>query len=917
MKKLRGILIALVAAFLLITFLPQVLHFFTDFMWFKELSYQAVYLKFTFAKFIIGFVVFVVVFAVSYVTLQLSTKYRPMTSIDSDEIINVPNPRNNKKALALIPSILLGLFAGFLSATVLWEDILLFMNQTASGVIDPVFGRDLSFYFFNLSLFENVYQLALLFLVVIAFSNVILTVYLQGFNQNALQLLGKRIIYFGVAFFLLLIAGIQLHVANLLYASSGVAYGAGYTDLNITLPMYYVASVACLISAVTIILGRKKKNLKLALAGPALLVGVFLIGNIAQVVVQNIVVKPAEISKEEPYIQRTIDLTSQAYGLDNITEVEFTGTGVLTASDLQEEIDTLDNIRVTDYRPSAVIFNQLQSMRLYYKFVDVDNDRYMIDGHQKQVFISARELDQASLQSNANTWINKYVKYTHGYGAVVTPVNEITSQGQPELFVKDIPPVTAIPELTITRPEIYFGELTNDYVIVNTEEPEFDYPVGDTNAETHYAGNAGINMNLKNKILFSLDRANYKILFSNLIDKESKILLYRNINQRVEKIAPFLKYDDNPYLVIDEGRLVWMMDAYTTSDKYPYAEPVDSEESGFYGQNYIRNSVKVTVDAYNGDTNFYIVDPSDPIINSYANIFPSLFKPIEEMPANLQAHIKYPSALFDVQTQIYQDYHMKNPGVFYNREDAWSVATEIYGSESVVMEPYYVNMRLPGSEQLEYLLIRPFTPLQKQNMVAWLSAGNDSDSYGDLTLFKFPKQSMVYGPSQIESRISNDSVISQNLTLWDQQGSSVIRGNLMVIPIKDSILYVEPIYLTTDNANSLPEVIRIIVGYKDKIVMEKTLDEALYKLFVDGQTVGDGLIATDSSFSYEMIVKQIKDSLNNAKQSSQAGNWADYGKYITQLESLINQLETTAPDAVATVPEALPEPIPETAPVTE
>lgn len=902
-KKVKLFLAAVIVILFLFAFMPQILHFFTDYLWFKDLGYQSVYLKFTFAKFAIGFAAFILVFALSYITLQLSTKYqRPAPVTEEDGVINVPGPKKLKHKLVTIPSVILGLFAGILSATALWENILLFFNQTSANITEPVFGRDISFYFFNLSLFQTALDLALLFLAVIALSNFILTFYLQGINKNAFKVLAKRIVYFLVAFLVLLIIGFQLQAANLLYSSRGVAQGAGYVDLKVTLPMYYIASVICVVSIITILLGMKKRNLKLALSGPVLLAVVLVVGTAGGSLVQSMVVKPAEISKEQPYIQRNIELTNKAYGLDKISEVEYPADGTLTVSDLQEEEDTVRNIRITDYRPSAQIFNQLQSMRLYYKFVDVDIDRYDIDGKPKQVFVSARELDQASLQDSAQTWINKYLKYTHGYGAVVTPVNEITSQGQPELWVKDIPPTTAVEELAITRPEIYFGQLTNDYVIVNTKEKEFDYPVGDTNAESHYEGDAGINMTLGNKMLFSLDRANYKILFSSLITKDSKILLYRNINERVQKIAPFLTYDNDPYLVVDDGRLVWILDAYTVSDKFPYATAVDNGESIFDGKNYVRNSVKVTVDAYNGETNFYIVDEEDPLIQSYAKVFPGLFKPLENMPANLQAHIKYPSALFGVQTEMYQTYHMQNPTVFYNREDMWSIAKEIYGSEAETMESYYVNMRLPGSNELEYLLMRPFTPYQKDNMVAWLAARNDGDNYGELVLFKFPKQSLVYGPMQIESRINNDPVISQNLTLWDQQGSSVIRGDLLVIPIKDSILYVEPIYLTANTANSLPEVIRIIVAYQDQIVMEKSLDDALYKIFGEGQTVGDGLISVDDSLSYAMLVQQIKDSLANAKRSSQSGDWAEYGQYLQQLESLINQLDSEQTPTAEPVP---------------
>lgn len=904
LKKFGRLGAFFIAALVILLLLPQVTHFLTDLLWFKELQYQSVFMKLTFAKFLIGGVVFLLVFFLSYVTLYLTTQYRPVATVVDDTVVNVPPKKAGKQKLVLVPALIMGLFAGWLSATALWENILLFLNQTAAHVTDPVFGRDLGFYFFNYSLLETVYYLAMLFLFIIFISNLLLTFYLQGPGKHGLKIMAKRIVYFSVVFFLLLIVGFQLQAMGLLYQGSGSVVGASYVDMKVALPMYYLASVACVLSAITLLVGLNRKNLKLALAGPVVLAVVLVGGTLLQTAVQNFVVKPAEIAREQPYITNNIEMTNKAYGLDKVHEVEFDASGELTSSDLQEEMDTLNNIRLIDYRPTITALNQLQSMRLYYKFVDVDIDRYLVDGVQQQVYLSAREMDQSSLQANAQTWINQRLKYTHGYGAVVTPVNKVTSEGQPELWVENIPPVSSVPEFEITQPEIYYGQLTNDYVIVNTQEPEFDYPIGDTNAQTTYQGEAGIPMTLGNKLLFSLDRANYKILFSNLITKDSKILLYRNVIQRVEKIAPFLTFEQDPYLVIDQGKLYWMIDGFTATDKYPYATQVSDYQSPFYGKNYIRNSVKVTIDAYNGESNFYISDESDPLIQSYAKIFPDLFKPLSAMPEALQQHIKYPVELFEIQTEIFQEYHMKNASVFYNKEDAWSVATEIYGNSSTQMEPYYVNMRLPGSDQLEFLLMRPYTPLQKQNMVSWLAARNDGENYGELVLLKLSKQKTIYGPMQIESRISNDSEISQNLTLWDQQGSSVIRSNLLVIPIKNSILYIEPIYLTTDNENSLPEVVRIIAGYKDQIVMAETLDEALNELFgAEFRTEG---ISTPSSVAGEFtdaeIVRYIKESLANAKSASQNGNWAAYGNYLQQLEDFVNRLDS-GDEQAATEPE--------------
>ena len=894
-KKVRTIVLILVVFLFIFAFLPQIVHFLTDLLWFNEIGYEKVFLTYTFAKFAIGAAVFLIVFLLSFFTLRFSTRYRP-SNAQAGEVIDI-SPKKIRNLLILLPSVILGLFSGIIAAGVLWQEILLFLNQEAAGVTDAVFGRDISFYFFSLSLLESVFNLAIIFLIVIAVFNIIVTMYMQGFNKNAFKVSGRRFTGFITAFFVLLSLGFVIRIFNLLYSTRGIVYGAGYIDLKVSLPMYALAALCCLISAISMGVGLRKGKIHVAFFGPILLVAVLVLGYSAEGVVQKFIVHPDELAKESPYIARNIEATNEAYGLADIEEFEISGEANLTAQDLQEEGATVQNIRITDYRPTLQIYNQLQVLRYYYSFVDVDIDRYEIDGTQRQVFIAARELDQSAFANQ--TWINKYLKYTHGYGAVLSPVNEVTSQGQPELWIKDLPPTSGVEGLTITRPEIYFGELTNDYVLVNTDEPEFDYPIGESNAETFYEGTAGIKMNFANRILFTLDKANYRILFSGLINSDSKILLNRNINERVQKIAPFLIYDNEPYLVInEEGRLFWILNAYTASDKYPYSEIYTNSNSLFNGKNYVRNSVKITVDAYNGDVNFYIIDEEDPIVQSYANIFPTLFKDIEQMPQDLRSHLQYPTSLLNVQSEIYENYHMKNTTVFYNKEDSWSIAKEIYGEDTVDMEPYYVNMCLPNSDELEYLLIQPFTPYQKDNMVAWLAVRNDGENYGDMVVLTFPKQSLIYGPMQIENRISNDSEISQNLSLWNQQGSSVIRGDLVVVPINDSVIYVEPIYLTASTANSLPEIVRIIVAYDDQIVMARTLDEALSEIFNadisykpdddDGETE---VVVGGESIAYDELVRQINEALAQAKASSQAGDWSSYGDYLQELEDKLNMLD--------------------------
>jgi len=887
-RKLKLVIFFPLILLLFLT-LPKLVNLYGDFLWFKEVGYQSLFLKTLIAKFVIGIISFLLVFVLSFLTLHFTLTLKKPFKIRENNVIDLTNKQNVKTFLIALPSLILGVLAGLLAATALWENILLFINQVAFGIKDPVFGRDISFYFFNLSLFETIFALAMLFLFVIALLNFLLTVYLEGLGNNPIKTAVNRLGYFAIAFFLLLIVGYQLKMANLLYSTRGAIFGAGYTDLAVTLPYYYLASGVCALSAVLIFWGLRKKNIKTIALGPILLIIVVVIGGAAQNLVQSFIVNPNEINKEMEYITRNITMTNQAFGLDKIEQIEFPAAGGLTLSDLEEEAETINNVRINDFRPARTIFNQLQSIRPYYDFFDVDVDRYRIDNQSVQVFLSARELNQNNIPAQGQTWINKYLKYTHGYGAVVAPVNKVTPQGQASLIVKDIPPVSQVPELKITRPEIYFGQLTNDYVIVHTKEKEFDYPIGNDNAETTYEGKAGIPLKGLNKFIFALKQGSMKMLVSGALTNESKILLYRNIQERVEKIAPFLTYDQDPYLVINEGKLYWIIDAYTMSNKYPYSEPISDEK--YQGINYIRNSVKVVIDAYNGTVDFYLTDDRDPIALSYANIFPELFKSLAEMPPGLKEHIRYPIDLLNLQTLVYQNYHMSNPGVFYNREDAWSIAKEQYQENIQAVKPYYINMKLPNSDRLEFLLMRPYTPIKKDNMIAWLAARNDGDKYGQLILFKFPKQKLVYGPMQIESRINQDSNISRDLTLWGQRGSKVLRGNLLVIPIKDSLLYIEPLYIQADNPNSLPEVKRIIVAYQDTIVMEETLEEALYQVFKNKPTeTPEGEPQTE--LSLKILARQARETYEKAKSAAQSGNWALYGTSLQELENIISQLES-------------------------
>ncbi|HBB27865.1 MAG TPA: UPF0182 family protein, partial [Clostridiales bacterium] len=551
----------------------------------------------------------------------------------------------------------------------------------------------------------------------------------------------------------------------------------------------------------------------------------------------------------------------------------------------------IENIRINDKAPLNKVYNKLQGIRPYYTFNDVDIDRYVIDGQYKQVYLSARELDQSLLNEQAKTWINQYLKYTHGYGVALSQVNKVTSQGQPELLLKDIPPTTNT-DLNITRPEIYFGEKTNDYIIVNTDEKEFDYPSGSDNVEAIYEGDAGIPLNFMNKLLFSIREGSYKMLISNNINSDSRIIINRNILDRVKKIAPFISYDNDPYIVInqEDGKLYWIIEGFTMSSRYPYSQPI--AESNI---NYIRNSVKVVVDAYNGDTDFYIVDETDPIIMTYNDIFKDLFKSIDEMPDGIKSHIRYSQEMFNIQAEMYRTYHMENSTVFFGREDTWDISKEKYLDKEQKVEPNYYMFKLPEEDDIEFLLTIPYTPQGKDNMSAMLVARNDGDKYGELLLYKFPKNKTIKGTALIESKIDQDTEISSQLTLWSQKGSNVLRGNTLIIPIEDSLLYVEPIYLQSDTQSNFPEMKMVIVVYGDKIVMEptleKALDEVLGEIYTPKDQNNQGIDNSGvDNKSVEELIKQANDIFVDANNALKNGSWAEYGEKLNNLEKILNQL---------------------------
>lgn len=888
--------------------------FYINVLWFNEVGYTDVFFKSLLTHLKLGvplFIVMFIVFSVYFKLLTLSGGKNAFKSVEN-------KPSFIKGRLPYTIAFVIALFSSIIMTATLWYDFLEFVNSVPFHHTDPIFGLDISFYVFKLPFLKGLLNLLTFIMAILAIATLIYSFMviaekssedrkfvrefdnvdkseIKGFFSRMWTSFRKQIVFFLSVVSLILAGYFFLKRYELLYSVSGIVYGAGFTDIHVTLNIYNALTVLCLVSAVVITVSGFAKKIKPIFICVVATVAVYFIGIGASVAVQSLIVSPNEFSKESLYIDYNIEATQQAYGLDKIETKTYTVENSITADDISQNVTTIENIPINDYKPTLDTYNSLQSMRTYYEFNDVDVDRYYLDGDYTQVFISAREMNVNKLNEDAQTWINKYLKYTHGFGVAVSPVNSINETGQPVLISKDIPNVTEYDELEVEQPRIYFGETTDDYAIVNTRAKEFDYPYGSDNIENVYDGEAGIELTMLNRISFALSEGNMKFLLSGDITSDSKILINRDVMSRIMEIAPFLSYDSDPYLVISEGKLYWIADAMTTTDRYPYSQPYANEF------NYIRNSVKVVVDAYNGNVDFYIVDEDDPIAAVYAKIYPTLFKSFDEMPSDIKSHLRYSESYLNVQADMYCTYHMTNTSVFYNKEDAWSVANQYYGSEktSQKVSPAYMIMKLPEREE-EFLLVIPYTAVNKNNMVAWMAGVCDGDEYGKLIVYEFNKQSLVYGPMQIEQRIDQDTTIAPQLNLLAQQGSSVLRGNLLTVPIEDSILYIEPVYVqAAQTTMSLPEMKKVILSYKDNIVMADTLQEGIELMFGEIQsdnteTEQPNDTKEDASFTVSETVSELamqaQDVYNKAQSAVQNGDWASYGKYMNQLEEVLNKL---------------------------
>ncbi|MBW2096413.1 MAG: UPF0182 family protein, partial [Deltaproteobacteria bacterium] len=801
------------------------LSIYPDWLWFGKLHYSSVFWTMLTSKFGIGVAIWLLLMLLVALNLWFASRSkalarpRPIQSPEGD-ILAQFGLSGKSAGMLMWALVVIISFVIAQKGAAQWDMVLRFFHQQPFGTNDPLFHNDIGFYVFSLP-FYLFLQTGLLVLFVFT-AIVTIAWYLKNgaiqvtnLNEYA-QAQGKQVlapkidiesraikhlIFFGGIIALLLAWGYRLKMFNLLYSTSGATFGAGYTDIHVRMLAYGALIFVSLAFALILFLNAFKTRTKqIWLSGAVWLGLIILLGTLLPMVVQKVIVRPNELTKEAPYIEHNIKYTRQAYNLNKIKEVSFPVADTLSMQDISADQATIQNIRIWDKRPLLQTYNQLQSIRLYYDFHDVDVDRYQIKNSYRQVMLSARELSVNQLPPQANTWVNRHLIYTHGYGLASSLVNKVTSEGLPDLIIKDLPPTIDF-DMRIEHPEIYYGEKTDEYVFVNTNTKEFDYPKGDQNVYAHYQGMGGVPItSFLRRALFALEFFDPQILFTTYLNPESRIMYNRRIDRRVRAIAPFLDYDGDPYLVVSGGRLFWIQDAYTTSNMYPYSTKLSS----YFNRrlNYIRNSVKITIDAFNGDVSFYIADEKDPIIRTYASIFPHLFKPFNKMSKDLQRHVRYPKDLFKVQSDIYRTYHMKEVQVFYNQEDLWQFPDEIYGSDRQKMEPYYIIIRLPQEKTEEFVLMLPYTPSKKDNMIAWLAARCDVPNYGNLIVYKLPKEKLVFGPMQIEARIDQQTHISKELTLWSQRGSTVIRGNLLAIPIQDTFIYVEPVYLQAKQSES-------------------------------------------------------------------------------------------------------------------
>jgi uncharacterized protein len=893
----RRLLTLVVVAALLLLILPSLVTFGAEWPWFQALGYQRIYATRLVAKTLLGIGAGVVAFAFLYANLRFAQRGavpNPLVFRFAERTPGLDVTRLLRR-LALPAALGLALFFG-LGAASGWLDVLQFLHRTPFGVSDPVFDKDVGYYVFTVPVVGS----AIAFLTVLTTVALLVSIVLYVFRQDVVTS-GRRVTVEpsaqwhlgGLIVLLFLLAALRVYfvrLPGLLYSTTGPLVGASFADLHATLTGLRVAGLAAAAGGALVVWGIRTHRLAWAtLLAVGVYFGVSLLGVVLYpAIIQKLVVAPNELVKETPQLASHIAATRRAWGLDGVVTRDLTGETGLTKQDIEASQATIQNVRLWDREPLLQTFRQLQEIRTYYDFVAVDDDRYWIDGQYRQVLLSPRELNSGSLPTR--TFINERLTFTHGMGLTLGPVNQVTAEGLPVLFIKNLPPASS-GSLRVTRPEIYYGELTDSWVFARTHQREFDYPSGEQNIYTSYTGTGGVQVgSFLRRLVLATYFGSLNVLLSSDISNDSRALYIRNIRDRARTALPFLLFDNDPYLVVgDSGRLRWILDAYTATSRYPYAQPVDD------GTNYVRNSVKVVIDAFDGTVTAYLADAADPLAHTLAQVFPGIFQPLDRMPADLRAHLRYPEDLFRMQTEMYATYHMAEPDVFYHREDQWQRPVLSRAGEQ--RDPFlrHIIMRLPEEKQAEYIFMAPFTPSGKDNLASWMVARNDGEHYGQLIVYRFPKQSLVYGPAQIVNRINQDPEISRQISLWDQHGSEVLRGNLLVIPIKESLIYVQALYLRSEGGG-IPELKRVIVAYQDQVVMEETLEAGLARLFSGAAAPATVVVEAAPAVQPGAgraadLTRQAVQLYQSAVAAQRAGDWARYGADLTRLGEVLSQLQ--------------------------
>lgn len=886
--------LVILASTVILSFLSGLL---VQWLWMDKLGYGIIFWRSLSLRLAISGTVFAAVFLVFLLNSKMLI--RSVFHFNSEIFVRLGDPGKRRLSvvsgenlLSFSRARLIALGTSFVSAILFavilqntWDILLRFLWRERFGETDPVFHLDIGFYLFVLPFYETVQNsLSVLFLILLAIT-VLIYIFLDKIRLEKSLVADidhsvlVHVTILAILFLLTLSAGYLLDRFQLLFSDQGTVHGMGYTDYHIVRislwAMFFASLLLAAILAANIFL--RKLPFLLASIGGFVLLSFTLLG-IVPYFVGTFIVQPNELQLERPFIENNISMTRKAYVLDNIREIPYSSVTGLTLADIEDNRDIISNIRLWDWRPILQTYQQTQEIRLYYHFSQVDVDRYHLPGAgYRQVMLSARELSK-ELPERARTWVNEHLQFTHGYGLAMSFVSESVEEGLPRYVIKNIIPDSAY--LKVTRPEIYYMEETPGYRIVNTGIKEFNYPMGEDNVYTSYRGSGGILLDsFWKRFLFAWHESDINILISGYIRPSSRIQFWRNTAERVSRIAPFLTLDRDPYLVVSQGKLYWIHDAYTVSEHYPYAEP-------FQGRlNYIRNSVKAVVDAYDGSVRLYVFHSEDPLIRVYQKAFPGVFMQRGELPGHLLQHVRYPEDLFTVQMNMYRAYHMTVPQVFYNQEDLWSFPREKYAGEPIDMQPYYILMRLPGEEKLQYIMLMPLTPQNRNNMIAWMASKSDFPWYGEVVVYKLPKDRIIYGPVQIEAMIDQDDVISQQLSLWDQRGSRVIRGNLLVIPLNHSFLYVEPVFLIAEGTN-LPQLKRVIMVYGQRVVMEPTVSEAVDTLF--GRERPGREAREKEPEAPPAIREDILQLMKQAERALGQGDWAGFGRTMERLQELLN-----------------------------